>query len=123
MAKFGGMNQLQIFFISTACGCLSMGCHGPLREARRAAEGTGNVEMHRMVEAYAGDPERLEAAAFLLENMSGHGTYTFDLVDAVSGLWRTTPSTGRRSLRGIIGLCSTRSGWRFATGRRAMPRR
>ncbi len=85
MAKFGGMNQLQIFFISTACGCLSMGCHGPLREARRAAEGTGNVEMHRMVEAYAGDPERLEAAAFLLENMGEHGTYTFDLVDAVSG--------------------------------------
>lgn len=64
---------------------LLTGCDGSLRSARRAAEATGNVEMHRVVNAYAGDPERLAAATFLLENMGGHGTYTFDLVDAVSG--------------------------------------
>lgn len=76
--------MIRQFLCGLGCLCL-VGCNGALRQARRAAEGTGNVEMHRVVEAYAGDPERLEAAAFLLENMGEHGTYTFDLVDAVSG--------------------------------------
>ena len=60
-----------------------VGCSdGPLHRARRAAEATGNGEMLRVAEHYAGEPERLAAAAFLLENLRGHYTYTFDLLDA-----------------------------------------
>ncbi len=65
---------------------LLTGCDGSLRSARRAAVATGNAEMHRVVNAYAGDPERLAAATFLLENMGGHGTYTFDLVDSTGSV-------------------------------------
>ncbi len=76
-----------IYFYVSLLVALSWSCsESPLREARRAAEGTGNTEMHRVVEAYAGGPERLAAATFLLENLSEHGTYTFDLVDSTGSV-------------------------------------
>lgn len=71
---FGGV----LFFL--------IGCNSGLREARQAAEATGNAEMHRVVEHYAGEPERLAATTFLLKNLGGHGTYTFDLVDSTGGV-------------------------------------
>ena len=64
---------------------LLTGCGGSLRSARQAAEATGNAEMHQVVEACADDPAKLEAAVFLFQNLKGHHTQTFDLVDTASG--------------------------------------
>ncbi len=64
---------------------LLTGCDSCLRRARQAAEATGNPDMYRAVDACAEDPQKLAAAAFLLENMEGHYTRTFDLVNPTSG--------------------------------------
>lgn len=61
------------------------GCDRKLREARKTAEATGNSEMYQVAEIYAGDPEKLAAAAWLMDNLKGHYTRTFDLVDTASG--------------------------------------
>lgn len=60
---------------------ISAGCSNALRSARRAAEATGNPAMHRVVDACADDPQKLAAAVFLMENLEGHYTYTFELID------------------------------------------
>ena len=59
-------------------------CQNALRQARQAAESTANPEMHRVVEHFRDDPEKLRAATYLFEGLSDHGTHTFDLID-VSG--------------------------------------
>ncbi|MDE6500005.1 MAG: hypothetical protein K2K83_04795, partial [Rikenella sp.] len=77
---------LFITIFLSSCIFLPTACDTTIYSARRAAEETGNAEMHWVVEAYAGEPERLAAAAFLLENLRGHGTYTFDLVDSTGSV-------------------------------------
>lgn len=66
---------------AAAMGLLA-GCNPTLHSAHQAAEASGNARMHEVADAYADDPEKLKAATFLLEGLSGHGTYTFDLVTA-----------------------------------------
>lgn len=76
-----------IYFYASLLVALSWSCsESPLRQARRAAEKTGNAEMVHVAKHYADQPERLEAATFLLENLSGHGTYTFDLVNSTESV-------------------------------------
>lgn len=68
------------------CGTFALcGCGGELRQARKTAEATGNPDMHRVVEACADDPQKLAAAVYLMENLDGHYTHTFDLVDNSTG--------------------------------------
>lgn len=61
------------------------GCGGKLRQARKTAEATGNPAMHGVVDACADDPQKLAAAVFLMENLDGHHTRTFDLIDNSTG--------------------------------------
>lgn len=64
------------------CGTFALcGCGRELRQARKTAEATGNPAMHGVVDACADDPQKLAAAVFLMENLDGHYTRTFDLVD------------------------------------------
>ncbi|WP_294593493.1 hypothetical protein [uncultured Rikenella sp.] len=71
--------------IGCIVGWLMAGCDTPGRRLRSAAQATGNPEMHRVAEHYADDPLRAEAARFLLENLRGHATRTFDLVQRRTG--------------------------------------
>lgn len=68
------------------CGTFALcGCGRELRQARKTAEATGNPDMHRVVDACADDPQKLAAAVFLMENLDGHHTRTFDLIDNSTG--------------------------------------
>lgn len=75
-----------IAIVLLGCGTFALcGCGRELRQARKTAEATGNSEMYQVVDACADDPQKLAAAVYLLENLDGHYTRTFDLIDTNTG--------------------------------------
>lgn len=62
-------------------GIVMTGCDSTLRSALQVADASGNPAMRQVIEHYKGDPEKMKAAVFLIRNMPGHETRTFDLTD------------------------------------------
>lgn len=62
-------------------GIVMTGCDSTLRSALQVADASGNPAMRQVIEHYKGDPEKMKAAVFLIWNMPGHETRTFDLTD------------------------------------------
>lgn len=69
---------LTFFF---AVSIVLAGCDSNLRHARQVADASGNPEMRQVIDRYRDDTAKLSAAVFLIENMPGHRTQTYDLVD------------------------------------------
>ncbi|MCC8062706.1 MAG: hypothetical protein LIO68_05635 [Rikenellaceae bacterium] len=86
------------------------GCNNTLRHARQVADASGNPEMNQVINHYKDDPEKLEAAVFLIENMPRHRTQTFELVDTqgqLSGVSLYRPeitSANYRQFLDLLGL-------------------
>ena len=69
---------LTFFF---AVSIVLVGCDSTLRHARQVAAVSGNPEMRQVIDHYRDDTAKLSAAVFLIENIPGHQTQTYDLID------------------------------------------
>ena len=69
---------LTFFF---AVSIVLAGCDSTLRHARQVADASGNPEMRQVIDHYRDDTAKLSAAVFLIENIPGHQTQTYDLID------------------------------------------
>lgn len=85
MKRFGKYNIIISLAVGCVGGWLMESCGSPSQKLRQEAEATGNPEMCRVAEHYADDPLRAQAATFLIENLRGHYTRTFDIVERKTG--------------------------------------
>lgn len=85
MKRFGKCDIIISLTVGCVGGWLMESCGSPAQKLRQAAEATGNPEMYRVAEHYTDDPLRAQAATFLIENLRGHYTRTFDIVERKTG--------------------------------------
>ena len=101
--------HLQIFAILLSAILLSS-CKDSRNEALRYA-GNNRSELEKVLDHYKDDPEKLAAAMFLIENMSGHYSYRSDSIHTYYNIAREVFKSGlspKEQSDSLLHICDTR---------------
>ena len=101
--------RVKILFVPLFAFMLSS-CEDSLDKALRNA-GNNRSELEKVLDHYKDDPEKLAAAMFLIENMSGHYSYRSDSIHTYYNIAREVFKSGlspKEQSDSLLRICDTR---------------